>query len=373
MLRIAIVTNNPPPYRVPVFQRLGHMPGIEFQAIFCSRREPNRFWDLPPLEFDHVFLHERFHVVNGRYIHHNPDVVRALHYFAPEVVITDGFNPTHLYAFLYAWGRGRPHVTMTDGTDVSEQSLGFVHKAVRRFVYARSGAFVPASIGGRRHYQSYGVPVDRCFTSCLCIDNEAFAPRGDQSKQYDFIFSGRFEAVKNPLFAMQVAVETAKKIGRKVRVVFVGSGSLEESMRSAAAMHEQHVDAMFHGFAAQRELPDLYGSARILLFPTSWDPWGVVANEACAAGLPVLVSREAGVVGELVRDSENGFVCTLDPEVWAQRAAMLLTRTMLYEAYSRRSLRLVSEYNYDNAAAGIVDACRFSLRETEPFKVRMPV
>lgn len=373
MLRIAIVTNNPPPYRVPVFQRLGRIPGIDFQAIFCSHREPNRFWDLPPMEFDHVFLRERFYLVNGRCIHHNPDVVGALFRFAPEVVITDGFNPTHLYAFLYAWGRGLAHVAMTDGTDVSEQSLGFVHKAVRRFVYARSGAFVPASIGGKRHYQSYGVPADRCFTSCLCIDNEAFAPKDGQAKQYDFIFSGRFEAVKNPLFAMDVAVETAKQIGRKVNMLFVGSGSLEESMRAAAKMHEQYLAAVFHGFAAQRELPSLYRSARVLLFPTSWDPWGVVANEACAAGLPVLVSKEAGVAGELVRDGENGFVCTLESETWAKRAAMLLMRPVLYEDFSRRSLRLVSEYNYDNAASGIVDACRFSLRETEPIKVRMPV
>jgi glycosyltransferase involved in cell wall biosynthesis len=373
MLRIAIVTNTPPPYRVPVFQRIGRMPGIEFQAIFCSRREPNRKWDLPPLEFDHVFLRERFHEVSGRYIHNNPDVVGALHHFGPEIVITDGFNPTHLYAFLYAWGKGLVHVAMTDGTDVSEQGLSRLHKMVRRFVYARSGAFVPASAGGRRHYESYGVPVDRCFTSCLCIDNDAFAPVEGQEKRYDFIFSGRFEAVKNPLFALGVAVETAKRLGRKTRLLIVGAGSLEESMRAAAALHEPLVEAEFHGFAAQRELPDLYRSARIFLFPTLWDPWGVVANEACAAGLPVIVSPEAGVAGELVRDGENGFVCALDTELWAQRAAMLLERPALHEDFCRRSLRLVSDYSYDNAAAGLIEACRFSLRETEPLKIRMPV
>jgi glycosyltransferase involved in cell wall biosynthesis len=373
MLRIAIVTNTPPPYRVPVFQRVGRMPGIEFQAIFCTRREPNRQWDLPPLEFDHVFLRERFHEVSGRYIHNNPDVVSALHRFAPEIVITDGFNPTHLYAFLYAWGRGWTHVAMTDGTDVSEQGLSRLHKAVRSFVYARSGAFVPASAGGRRHYESYGVPAERCFTSCLCVDNAAFTPVEAQPKQYDFIFSGRFEAVKNPLFAISVAVETAKRLGRKVSILFAGAGSLEETIRSAAALHEPLVDTVIHGFAAQRELPDLYRSARIFLFPTLWDPWGVVANEACAAGLPVLVSPEAGIAGELVREGENGFICSLDPELWAQRAAMLLVRPALYEDFSRRSLRLVGEYSYDNAAAGIVAACRFSLREIEPIKVRMPV
>src|SRR4051812_211697 len=106
MTRIAIVTNEPPPYRVPVFERLGRMPGITFQVIFCSRREPNRQWDLPSMDFDHVFLQERITTFRGRYIHNNPDVVARLRAFAPDVVVTDQFNPTHLYAFGYALLRG---------------------------------------------------------------------------------------------------------------------------------------------------------------------------------------------------------------------------------------------------------------------------
>ncbi|WP_232429503.1 glycosyltransferase family 4 protein [Noviherbaspirillum autotrophicum] len=373
MLRIALVTNTPPPYRVPVFHRLGNMPDITFQAIFCARREPNRQWDLPPLDFDHVFLRERFVTVNGRYIHNNPDVVSALQGFGPDVVITDGFNPTHLYAFSYAWIKRLPHLAMTDGTDISEQGLSRLHKAVRRFIYARSSAFMPASAGGQRHYENYGIPAERCFTSCLCIDNKAFSPRPDQQKCFDFIFSGRIEEVKNPQFAIRVAAETARRLGRKVSILFAGSGSLQESVRAAASASADLVDATFHGFAAQRELPGLYRSSRLFLFPTLWDPWGVVANEACAAGLPVLVSPAAGVCGELVRDGENGFVCPLNVDVWAEKAALLLSRQDLWDEFSRRSLHLVGEYTYDNAADGIAQACRFSLSVGEPVKIKMPV
>lgn len=373
MLRIALVTNTPPPYRVPVFHRMGNMPDIAFQAIFCARREPNRLWDLPPLDFDHVFLRERFLTLGGRYIHNNPDVIPALRRFAPDVVITDGFNPTHLYAFGHAWIKGIPHLAMTDGTDVSEQGLSRVHQAVRRFVYARSSAFMPASVGGQRHYESYGIPADRCFTSCLSIDNKIFAPPAAREKSFDFIFSGRIEEVKNPLFALRVAAETAKRLGRKVRLLFAGSGSLQERLHDAARASAGLVEVVFHGFAAQRELPGLYRSARLFLFPTLWDPWGVVANEACAAGLPVLVSPHAGVAGELVRDGENGFVCELDADAWAEKAALLLSRPDVLDDFSRRSLYLVGEYTYENAASGIAQACRFSLSVGEPVKVKMPV
>ena len=60
---------------------------------------------------------------------------------------------------------------MTDGTDVSEQSLSKVHRAIRRFIYSRSAAFIAASRGGLRLYHAYGDPPEHCFQSCLCINN----------------------------------------------------------------------------------------------------------------------------------------------------------------------------------------------------------
>jgi glycosyltransferase involved in cell wall biosynthesis len=374
MTRIALVTNNPPPYRIPVFQRLGRMPGVAFQVIFCSEREPYREWDIPPLDFDHTFLRERYITVNRRYIHHNPDVVPALKKFLPDVVVTDGFYPTQLYAFGYALMKGVAHVPFTDGTDISEKALSRVHRMVRRVVYARSNAYLSASIGGDRLYQSYDVPAERCFKSSLCIDNDAFAPRAEpMQKRFDFIFCGRIEQGKNPLFALDVAVDTAKRLRRKIKILFVGSGSLEQSVRAEAARRQELVEAEFHGFATQRELPSLYQSARLFLFPTLADVWGVVANEACAAGLPVIASPHAGAVGELLLNGQNGFVCDLDVGLWADRAALLLLQPDVWKSFSLCSLALVREYSFDNAAAGFLAACRFALRDAEPGNMQLPI
>jgi glycosyltransferase involved in cell wall biosynthesis len=314
------------------------------------------------MTFDHVFLRERITTFKGRYIHNNPDVVGQLRAFAPDVVVTDQFNPTHLYAFGYAMLKGLAHVPMTDGTLLSEQALSRAHRLVRRFVYARSAAFISASIGGQKLYESYGIPAERCFKSYLCIDNDAYLPApGPAEKKFDLIFCGRIVPEKGPLFALRVAQETAKKLGRTVRMLFVGAGSEEARVKAFAALQPNLVEAEFHGFALQNDLPALYRSARVFLFPTQADVWGVVANEACAAGLPVIVSPHAGVAGELVIDGDNGFVCGLDEQAWAERAALLLTREDVLREFSRRSLALVREYSFDNAAAGLLSACRFSL------------
>lgn len=363
-MNIVLVTNGPVPYRIPALNQLAAMPDLRLHVVFCCGREPNREWNLPAIEFGCTYLRERMVRFKDRFIHNNPDVFGTLRRLQPDIVITSGFNPTHLYAFMYAWMKRIPHVAMTDGTLDSERSLSLLHRRVRHLVYARSSAFVWASSGGQKLYASYGIAESRCFRACLSVENTRFSnTEAFRHGSFDFIFCGRFERVKNPLFALEVAIDTAGKLGRKTRILFVGSGKEEQAIRMHAAANENMVDAIFHGFASQEALPALYRSARIFLFPTTWDPWGVVTNEACAAGLPVLVSPHAGVAGELVLDGENGYVCDLDVAQWADRAFALLSDAELHAAFSRRSHSLVGDFTFSRACQGLAEACRYAAQQ----------
>jgi len=359
MLKLAIVVNEPPPYRIPVFNLIARHPQVRLQVIFCCRREPNRLWDLPPVTFDHVFLRERISTVQGRYIHNNPDVLLALSRFRPDVVLGNGFNPTHLYAFAWTRLMRRAYIAMTDGTLQSEKSLSALHVYLRRYVYRRAGAFIAASQGGLALYRSYDVPAARCFRSCLAVDNARFQPQKlDAGKTWDFIVSGRLESGKQPEFAMEVALQYAQRLGRRLSLLYVGSGSEEAALRARAQTLEHQLSVHFHGFASQAELPDLYRSAKIFLFPTRADVWGVVANEACAAGLPLIVSPHAGVADEPVVDGHNGFVRPLDIQAWTDSAIDLLANSERLRAMGERSLLLVKPYCFESAAEGIIDAAK---------------
>jgi glycosyltransferase involved in cell wall biosynthesis len=54
-------------------------------------------------------------------------------------------------------------------------------------------------------------------------------------------------------------------------------------------------------------LPSLYAQAGIFVLPTLADEWGLVVNEAMAAGLPVLGSAYSQAVEELVEDCLTGW------------------------------------------------------------------
>ncbi|MEC5218597.1 glycosyltransferase involved in cell wall biosynthesis [Actimicrobium sp. GrIS 1.19] len=361
MTRVAMVTNIPAPYRLPVYELLANTPGIDLCVFFFSGREPDREWNVQGGDFKRVFLRERFISFRGRFIHANPDVWAQLRRFRPDVVITTGFNPTHMLAWLYCRLHGARHVAMTDGTLRSEQTLSFMHRAVRRLTYAGTQAFVGASDGAFALYRSYGVDEKKMFKSHLCANNVAFINAPHNEKMFDFIFCGRFVAIKNPLFAIEIARGVARKLGRRTSILFVGSGEMEADMRAAVSAAAAEIDGTFAGFSQQDALPALYGAARIFLFPTQWEPWGVVANEACAAGLPVLITPVAGSAAELIRDGENGFVMPLDHARWIDAAVQLLTDPLLYESMSARARELVGEYTFDNAAAGIAHAVAASI------------
>lgn len=357
MLKIAIVTNTLAPYRTPVFSALAAMPGVEVHVFSCVEREPNRQWDYAPLRTGQTTLQRCFVVWRQRYIHSNLDVLGGLRRYRPDVVVTDGFNPTHLYAFGYCRLGAVAHVAMTDGTLASEQKLTVLHRWVRRWVYGGTQAFVAASAGGQALYDRYGVSHAQRFTSCLAIDNQAFA-RAPAAPQFDLLFCGRLEAVKRPQFVLQMALALAARSGRQVSVLMVGSGSQMAALKAEAALHADRVAVTFSGFASQQALPALYRSARLFIMPTSWEPWGVVFNEACAAGLPILTTPAAGAVGELVLDGENGYVDEPDAGRWAARAASLLDDAAAYRRFAARSQQLVAGYTYAHAALGLQQACR---------------
>jgi glycosyltransferase involved in cell wall biosynthesis len=353
-----MVVAAPAPYRQPVYELVAAEPDIELYVIFCSGREPNREWDFATGGFRQIVLKERFLSFRGRFIHFNLDVWSPLRSFKPDVVVTSGFNPTHLVAYAYTRLSGASHIVMIDGTSQSELTVTPVHRWVRRRVYAGTQACIGPSEGTFDLFRAYGFTSDKIFKSHLCANNASFFSTPTVEKKFDFIFSGRLVALKNPVFALRVAQGAARRLGRRVSIIFTGSGKLEPRIRAAAAAVEAEVEAFFPGFALQDELPIRYGAARIFLFPTQWEPWGVVANEACAAGVPVLISDVAGAARDLVRNGENGFVLPLTVDQWVDAAVRILSDDALYARMALRGREIVREYTYENAAKGIVEAVR---------------
>jgi glycosyltransferase involved in cell wall biosynthesis len=245
---------------------------------------------------------------------------------------------------------------MTDGTIDSEKTLTVVHRFVRSIIYRFSQAFIGASLGSIWLYENFGISQNKIFKSHLCANNLAFQPSALVKRPIDLMYSGRFSPEKNPIFALDIAQGVAKRLKRKVSLIMLGSGSLLDQAKQYALTLAPDVEVIFTGFVQQEELPQLYCSAKVFLFPSSWDPWGVVSNEACAAGQVVIISPHAGAANDLVIHGENGYVLALDLDVWIKYTVDLLSNPVLLEQMSKDSMLKVQAFNFEAAAKGIIDA-----------------
>jgi glycosyltransferase involved in cell wall biosynthesis len=74
----------------------------------------------------------------------------------------------------------------------------------------------------------------------------------------------------------------------------------------------QHLDlensVRMPGFVSYQQIGDWYGLAEAFVHPALQEQWGLVLNEACAAGLPILSSKTAGARYDLVREDHNGWL-----------------------------------------------------------------
>jgi len=123
----------------------------------------------------------------------------------------------------------------------------------------------------------------------------------------------RIEPQKNPLFIPTLLAQ----LPRNVRVVWIGDGSMRESLRQKAT--ELKV-------ADRLVLPGWLHDARsylcafdVFVLPSIYEGFPLAILEAMAAGLPCVVSDVDGVA-EAVIDGETGFVCPPNAtETWLER------------------------------------------------------
>ena len=111
----------------------------------------------------------------------------------------------------------------------------------------------------------------------------------------------------------------------------------------------------FLGRRAQDTLPYYYSAAEVVVVPSHYESFGLVALEAMACGTPVVAS-ETGGLAFLVRDGETGFhVPTGDPEALAARLRQLLRDDLLRERLGRQAAEYAKRYAWPLVVDQIID------------------
>jgi D-inositol-3-phosphate glycosyltransferase len=103
----------------------------------------------------------------------------------------------------------------------------------------------------------------------------------------------------------------------------------------------------FLGKRSQDTLPYYYSAAEVVVVPSFYESFGMVALEAMACGTPVVASQVGGLA-YLVQDGITGFTVPVDdPQALADRLMQLLSNTALRSSMAQQAFQYARGYAWE--------------------------
>ncbi|MFW6022237.1 MAG: glycosyltransferase family 4 protein [Halanaerobiaceae bacterium] len=153
---------------------------------------------------------------------------------------------------------------------------------------------------------------------------------------------------------IQVLIQSIPQIlsqNPSTKFVIAGKGPHLDSLRSQSEFLGVADRIYFTGFISDEERNILYQAADLAVFPSLYEPFGIVALEAMITRTPVVVSNVGGLA-EFVRDGENGLtVNPNDSHQLAEKITYLLANKERAKEMADRGYRMVrKDFTWDEIA-----------------------
>jgi 1,2-diacylglycerol 3-alpha-glucosyltransferase len=298
-------------------------------------------------------------------------VLSTLNRLGPQIVFTTRYDlPFMRGAARWAKKHGGAAVLCSDSW-AGDHRRWWLLELAKRVVVPR--LYDAAFVAGQRSAEyalSLGISPHRIWYGLDVVDNDFFASGADQAQSQGglreqlhlpadyFICVARFLWEKN-LPTLLEAFSRYRRGGGRWQLVLVGDGPTKAEVQRRAEQSDLAGAVHLWPWASYEELPALYAFAKCLVLPSVSETWGLVVNEAMAAGLPVLVSNQCGCVPELCRMGVNGFV--FDP--WdVDGLAELMTRmsdgSTDLAAMGQASREIISTWTPEAWARSLLDCTK---------------
>lgn len=322
---LLILESHPVQYHAPVYRELSRLsPGRIHVAYATDRSVRGHYdpgfgqsmaWDVPLLEgYEHTILGaERHESMNGTRSLHGRDIPRLLKTMRPRAVLfTQLAYEFEWVAYATCLYRGIP-IWFRMETQDEAVSRGWLKSLLRgmvyRLAYAACRHFFFIGELNRRHYLAHGAQAARMSPARYCVP-DALATVSTEDKlrvretlrerlgfgRSDCVvgFFGKLIPKKDPGLVMAAWSLLPAALKARLKPMFVGDGELRSALERQA--RDAAVPAVFAGFINQRQLPDYYLAADIVVLPSRrmGETWGLVVNEALLAGCGVVMTEAVG-------------------------------------------------------------------------------
>ena len=240
-----------------------------------------------------------------------------------RAVVINGYIQAECWmVMLWAKAKGIPVFLAGDSNLAGDTNGQLVHRIAKK---ATVGALVRACDGvmpvgslGEKYFERYGAKPDRSFVVTFEVDPQLATPlcNGEREKQRAWtgftddrkriLCSGRLRSFKRFHDAIDAFLSIAQK-RPEWDLVVAGDGPERANLEARVPSHLRSRVKFLGMIAEPDRVMSLFKDTHLFLHPAGYEPWGMVIQEAAAAGVPIVATDVTGSAADLVRDDDNGF------------------------------------------------------------------
>ena len=200
-------------------------------------------------------------------------------------------------------------------------------------------------VSGERQRQfaaRLGYSGSNCWDGCYACDWAAFSQQYADSDllphKPKFLYVGRYAPEKGLDILAKAYQLYCREVQEPWELICAGAGPLRDVLLEAGAVDR--------GFVQPNELPILMHEASAFILPSRYEPWGVVAQEAAASHLPLILSSACGSSVHLLRPYHNGFNFESGsvPELLHALKSMHMLKAVQRKEFGKASFEISKQY-----------------------------
>ena len=396
-IRLAYVVSHPIQYQANLLRRIAADPEIDLLVFFCSDFSAKSYqdkgfgvavqWDVPLLEGYRSVVLPRFQETN------EPGPMRPIAYGffrylrrgidgQPfDVVWIHGYSTVNaLHAMLAAKALGLPVILRAESwlQDRSRSTLKLIAKEM--FFRALRGlvdGVLPIGTRNAEYWAKYMGERFPAFPMPYAVDNTYFEGRtsavrsaraelrrelGMDASSPVILFASKLQERKHCDHLLEAYLQLRSQTDTEPYLLIVGDGEMRANLEGRAR-ESGHDRILFAGFRNQSELPRFFDLSSVFVLPSRHEAWGLIVNEAMAAGLPVIVSDDAGCAVDLVHNGQNGFVYPVGDIAQLRESLEIVLEPGRSEVMGKRSQAIIDTWSYREDLEGLRRALRFVTRK----------
>ncbi|MDG2990411.1 glycosyltransferase [Candidatus Synechococcus calcipolaris G9] len=376
-MKIGILFINFGPYHIARIRRFhDHARQKNFQVvgIELARSTQEYLWknDILDLGFPIIPLIQNQPIETVSWVKQSQLLYQYLQHLQPDVLAIAGYSPPAMLAAL-AWCRWhrRPAILMTESKEDDAPRSPWTERLKGWLIRQYQAGLV----GGQPqlcYLEKLGMAPGAIFTGYDVVDNGVFHPEQIRKEprpipQSYFLAINRFIPKKNLIVLIEAYADYCQATNGQAgdlpwHFVLCGDGELRPVIE--ALIGQLGLGDLIHlpGFLQQDQLLPYFAHASCFIHASTQEQWGLVVNEAMAAGLPVLVSNRCGCFEDLILEGVTGF--GFDPDNKQQLTNLMLKMShgqVDLEQIGQSALMHIQKFSPDTFAQGLLQAVDYVL------------